>query len=300
MEHGLRLLGVPSRDTDGGTLELPPGQATHLAAVLALRSGWVARDELVALLWPDVPVRRGRHNLAQLLYAMRKAPWGAGLESEPQRVRWAVPTDVAEFRSAASDGQWRMAAERYTGDLLEGVPEPSSPSLAEWLRNEAEDVRETWRVVLVRGAEELAREHDWLGSARLLRRSLAGDGLSEDVVYGLIRAEALSGRRDAALRVYEDFRARLLGELGLEPLDATVELAAAVRGGTLAPAREDGDTTGAPEGAPPAEPLAWSSQEEDVRPGPVRGLAADATPFVGRALELAELHGLMRGGGHRH
>lgn len=295
----MRLLGVPSRDTGDGVMELPPGQATHLAAVLALRSGWVTRDELVVLLWPDVPALRGRHNLAQLLYAMRKAPWGGGLETEPQRVRWSVPTDVAELRRAASDGQWQVAAESYTGDLLEGVPEPSTPALAEWLRAEADDVRETWRTALVRAAEDLERQGDWASSARLLRRSLVRDGLAEDVVAGLIRAEALGGRRDAALRVYREFKERLLDELGLEPLDTTVELADAVRDGTLAPVREAAGGAGtAPARGPPAA-VAAEPPEEDVRPGPVRGLAADATPFVGRALELAELHGLMRRGGHR-
>ncbi|HET8984477.1 MAG TPA: BTAD domain-containing putative transcriptional regulator, partial [Trueperaceae bacterium] len=232
MEHGLRLLGVPARETAGGTLELPPGQATHLAAVLALRGAWVARDELVALVWPDGDTRRGRHNLAQLLYGMRRAPWGADLEAEQQRVRWAVPTDVVNFRAAASEGGWSVAAEWYRGDLLEGVPEPASPALADWLHVEREDLRDTWRMALLRRAEELAQACDWLESARHLRMLLTSDGLMEDAVYGLMRAEALCGRRDAALRAYDDFRARLLDELGLEPLQTTVELAAAVRNGS--------------------------------------------------------------------
>src|SRR5690606_15617079 len=155
--------------------------------------------------------------------------------------RWSVATHVAEFRSAASEGQWRTAAERYAGDLLTGVQEPTSPQLAEWLRSEADDLRETWRLALLRSGEELAHQCDWPGSARLLKRLLASDGLSEDAVYGLMRAEALAGRRDAALRVYEGFRKRLLDELGLEPLDTTTALATAVRDGTLAWAKDSDD-----------------------------------------------------------
>lgn len=304
MEDRLRLLGVPARYTADGPHELPPGQATHLAAVLALRGDWSTRDELVALFWPDVEPRRGRHNLAQLLYAVRRAPWGSDIETTPRRIRWTVPTDVADFRTAASEGGWRAAAQSYAGDLLEGVQEPGSHELAEWLAIERADLRETWKAVLLRRAEELSAAHEWHECASVLRRVLANDGLMEEAVHGLIRAEALSGRRDAALRVYDDFRRRLSYELGLEPLETTTELAAAVSDGSLGAALEAQAALGATQRAAAAldadqqsNPI--ESEVPDVRPGPVRGLGADASPFVGRALELAELHGLARAGTYR-
>lgn len=239
MTNGLRLLGVPARDAADGTIDLPPGQATHLAAALALRGDWVARDELVSLFWPDVDPPRGRHNLAQLVYAIRRTSWGWDVAADPMRLRWSVPTDVSSFRDAAASGAWRAAAELYKGHLLAGVPEPASATLADWLRGEQEDLRATWRVVILRQAEELSAEEQWIACARLLRRLLTDDGLMEDAVHGLIRAEAMSGRREAALRVYEDFRTVLGAELGLEPLETTSALAAAVRDGTLAPERAD-------------------------------------------------------------
>src|SRR5690606_25432626 len=240
MDRSLRLLGVPLSLGTGEPLALPPGQATHLAAVLAIRSDWVARDELAALFWPDVEPRRARHNLAQLLYAIRRAPWGDGVEAEPSRVRWQVPNDVAAFRRAASDGAWEEAADRYGGDLLEGVVEPASASLAEWLRTEREDLRETWAEALQRRADALAAGGRWQECARLLRRLLASDALLEGAVQGLIRAEAMAGRRDAALQVYAEFGRRLEEELGLEPLEATAELASAVPSGALAQAVPSG------------------------------------------------------------
>lgn len=66
-------------------------------------------------------------------------------------------------------------------------------------------------------------------------------------------------------------------------MDGTAQLAAAVRAGDFDP-------------APPQDPRREGvvqlpvAEARDVRPGPVRNLGADPTPFVGRAFELAELH----------
>ena len=316
MESRVHLLGVPRRGPpavgtprpgthdggahDGGIL-LPPGLAAYLAAFLAIRADWVARDELVALLWPDAEPRRARHNLSQLLYAVRRSDWGHDVEGEAVRVRWLVDSDVAAFRRAASEGDWRGAVDAYGGELLEGVAPPGSSACDGWLHGEREDLRETWREAATAYAAELARDGRWSESARRLRRLLASDELLEDAVQSLIRCEAMAGRRDAALQAYERFRERLHDELGLEPLDATVQLAAAVRNGDLGPdpagptphVRSSPTPDGRPPGPPPDGP------RRDVRPGPVRNLGADATPFVGRALELAELHALLERGEHR-
>jgi len=316
VESRVHLLGVPRRGPpavaalrpgtpDGGAGDggapLPPGLAAYLAAFLAIRADWVTRDELVALLWPDAEPRRARHNLSQLLYAVRRSDWGHDVEGEAVRVRWLVDTDVAAFRRAASEGDWRGTVDAYGGELLEGVAPPGSPACDAWLRGEREDLRETWREAATAYAAELARDGRWSESARRLRRLLASDELLEDAVQSLIRCEAMAGRRDAALQAYERFRERLHDELGLEPLDATTRLAAAVRSGDLGPDAPDSTPslrTVPPHGGRPARRPA-DRQGRDVRPGPVRNLAPDGTPFVGRALELAELHALLERGEHR-
>lgn len=296
------LFGVPRRRRSGADADLSPGRATQLAALLALRGDWVARDELCAHLWPDADPKRARHNLSQLLYAVRRSDWGDDVEADATRVRWSVATDVAAFRQAAAEGDWSRAAELHAGDLLEGIAITGTSGFDAWLAGEREDLRESWHEALRRHAADLADADRNTESARLLRRLLASDDLLEDAVQALMRLEARAGRRDAALQVYDAFRARLATELGLEPLDATAQLAAAVRRGDLAEDHVDTDTHVPVDPSDPAtaggvDPTRPS--ERDVRPGPVRGLAADATAFVGRALELTELHARLAEPGRR-
>src|SRR5690606_5802597 len=59
------------------------------------------------------------------------------------------------------------------------------------------------------------------------------DEFAEDVVAAYLSVLALAGRRDAAIDVYQRFAAALRTELGLEPLDDTQALIAAIRRGEL-------------------------------------------------------------------
>lgn len=199
MDRALLLLGVPRRLTPSGEVALPPGRAVQLAAFLAIRGDWVARDDLTALLWPDAVPQRARASLSQLLYALRRSPWGEDVETEPARVRWLAATDVAAFRQAAAEGDWRQATDAYGGPLLEGTAASSSDAFDAWLQGEREELRATWHEALHQLAHALVAAGHGTEAARHLRRLLADGALREDAVQLLVRCEARAGRRDAAL-----------------------------------------------------------------------------------------------------
>ena len=89
MPRGRRRAAVRGAASAPGGADsvLTPGRATQVAALLALRGDWVLREELVAQLWPDADPKRGRHNLSQLVYAVRRNAWGDDVEADASRER---------------------------------------------------------------------------------------------------------------------------------------------------------------------------------------------------------------------
>ena len=265
----VRLLGRPAvRDAEDSWLELPPGHRSAVLGYLALARRWVARDELVALFWPDRPESTARGNLRPLLAKLAREPLVVGLERERTRVRWTVETDHAAFlvahRERRWDAVWRLAA----GELFEGVTVSRAPEFESWLQIEraiVDDVKRTAGLNLADAALE-AGDHE--RASEVLASLHRSDPLDETVLRRWMLARARGGGRHAALVAYHAFVERLRDELGADPEPATRDVAEAMRSGSA---------RGAPERLP--EPRA----SEGV------GVPVPLTPLVGRRGDVAEV-----------
>src|SRR2546430_17652603 len=73
----LKVLGSPEL-VRGGRSPVRFRTKKHLAVLLYLhlegRARSIPRDQLVDLLWPDVPAEKGRHSLSQALLAIPSGP----------------------------------------------------------------------------------------------------------------------------------------------------------------------------------------------------------------------------------
>lgn len=275
MTPRLYLLDEPHVQEEGRRLELSPVRPTYLLIYLACRGEWVSREVLAGLLWPERPEKEARHNLRVSLHRARALLWAEGLEVERERVRWQVETDVARFRTAMGQGDWAAALAWHRRPFLEGFPLHDVPALEEWATLERQALLEAWKGAALRHAEALQEQREYLEAAHLLGELLRHDPLAEDVLQGYLRAAYLAGEREAALRAYERFAQELGRELGLEPMEATQELAQTLRRGL---------------------PLELGAQ----KPRPLVPLEVLRPPrLVGREDEQARLHGarlaLVRG-----
>jgi cyclophilin family peptidyl-prolyl cis-trans isomerase/tRNA A-37 threonylcarbamoyl transferase component Bud32 len=117
-----------------------PGLALHFLAILGVAGDRpVAVDDVLALLWPELPRDDARRELAALVASL--PAWLGG--SQPVRADidemrlddTVVASDVHDFEFAAASGAPDDAAKLYAGAFLEGVT-PSGKSFERWRERE--------------------------------------------------------------------------------------------------------------------------------------------------------------------
>lgn len=97
-----------------------------LLAYLAYAGDWVLRDQLAFLFWPDSEDAKAKSNLRQLLKRTKELPYSTTLETEADRLRWHVESDVTKFKQASEKQEWVKAVALYQGHLLENFAPPDS------------------------------------------------------------------------------------------------------------------------------------------------------------------------------
>jgi predicted ATPase/DNA-binding SARP family transcriptional activator len=251
-----------------------PKSLPLLAYLLLHRKQALTRDRLAYTFWPDATEETARTNLRRHLHDLRKAlpapppdtPW---LLVDSDTVQWNRQApfwlDVAEFeRLSASPEGLAAAVTLYTGELLPEVYD-------DWIFFE----RERLRNLLFAGLERLTSHYQALGdyprAAGYAAQILRHDPLHEETSRLIMALHYQAGDRSAALHEYRRIERLLAEELDLPPLPETQALyQAIVKGLPLAePSRPRAGPT--PKIMPPST------------------LPAQATPFIGRAEELAEL-----------
>ncbi len=270
-ELRLRLLGgleVTLGDTP--LIGFVSGKAQALLCYLAVTGRPQTRAELAGLLWGDMPdsaaatnLRKALSNLKQLaaphLIITRQAV--AFDRDSPYRLdveafRAAFPADPRE----QSPETLRHAIHLYRGDFLQGFYVREAPAFEEWMLLERERLKD----LAVQGMATLASLHtargEYAAALEYTSRLLALEPWREEAHREMMLLLARSGQRSAALAQYEICRRMLADELGVAPTPETTALYERIREATAAPPHN---------------------------------LPLPATPFVGRAEELAEISRLL-------
>jgi predicted ATPase/DNA-binding SARP family transcriptional activator len=225
----VRLLGRPAVLVDGVWVEPAPGRVAALLLYLAFHGGWVGRDELVYLFWPDAPEEQARGNLRPLLSRVASQPLGRGVERERSRVRWSVRTDLQRFREAVGAGRWLAAWAAAHGELLAGFTLAGATEFESWLEAERAELHGVVRTAGARAADELASTGDFAAVADVWSALHRADPLDERVLRSYLLALARSGAVSQALAVFERFRRVLSEEFEGEPERSTFDAVEAIR-----------------------------------------------------------------------
>lgn len=223
--YRLRTLGaIDLRDAAGApvaALLQQPRRLALLAYLACARDGYLRRDHLLTLFWPDLDEARGRAALSQALHVIRRSLDASlvvtrGTE-EVGVDRALLETDAAEFVRLGTDRRWEEADRLYQGDFLPAFHLDEAPGFEQWM----EETREALRSRAQRAAAgQLAHEEREGRTSEALRwgrRLVELDPLDESSVRRLIQLLGHAGDRAGAIRAYEEFADRLARELELTP-----------------------------------------------------------------------------------
>jgi DNA-binding SARP family transcriptional activator len=224
-----------------------------LAYLVLHRDSAHLRQHLAFLFWPDSSEAQARTNLRQMLHGLRQALPSANafLVADHQTLRWraAAPltVDVDEFERALDEAEQierqgdhlglrtalDRAAQLYHADLLPGCYD-------DWIQPERERLRRRLLEALGRLVQVLETQGDYEPAIHYAERMIAGDPLDEAGYRVLMRLHLITGNRAGARQTYQRCCAMLQAELGLEPSQATREMAARIveEAAQLAPTRQ--------------------------------------------------------------
>lgn len=198
-------------------------RALELVKILSLtRRHRLPGEQVIDLLWPDLPPAAGAANLRKAAYLARGVLGAADavvigdgavalfpnddLEVDAEEFERAA--DVAAAPAAAArdgdDAVWRRAVARYAGDLL------PDDRYAPW----AEEPRERLRLKYLAALRHL----------RQWEKLVEEEPLDEEAQRGLVRMWLDRGNRHAALRAFARLRDVLDRELGVRPSPESMAL----------------------------------------------------------------------------
>jgi DNA-binding SARP family transcriptional activator len=284
----LRILGpveIRGRDTSP---RLPGPQLRLLLGVFALSAGQVVpAGDLVDALWEDRPPQSARASLQILTTRLRKALADiadCAIERHGDGYRLRVDRDLVDvhrFRSlvqsahSATDHEdaaalLGQALVLWRGPALADVP---ATTVVETIR--AGLAEEQLSAVQDRFQHLLAAGHDAEAAAEI-PLLLGRYPLAERLAGMLMLAWYRRGRQADALQVFRDLRARLAGELGIEPGAELQRLHQQI-------------LTGDPALGAAQNPYQWAEVPAITNLEPARQLPAPPALFTGRDAELRSL-----------
>jgi DNA-binding SARP family transcriptional activator len=234
----LRLLGgieLRGALSGAGDKVLAQSKAVAMLAFLVLSPDrrFQRRDLLVGLLWPELDQAHARAALRKVLYEVRGF-LGADVvasrgDDELAIVPDALRCDVEAFNAACDRGRLAQALELYQGDFMPGFFLTGCVEYERWVDDQRASAREraaaaSWALALsFEGEQQLSNAGSWA------RRTVRHAWNDERVLRRALAMLDRIGDRAGAVKLYEDFAARLRSDLDVEPSAETTALVKAIR-----------------------------------------------------------------------
>ncbi|WP_344346945.1 BTAD domain-containing putative transcriptional regulator [Streptomyces nogalater] len=287
-------------DDEGAAVRVPEAKVRALLAdLLAHDGGPVSADRLIDDLWGGHPPGRPAGALQAKVSQLRRVLGRDRVQLQPAGYRLRLEdtdeVDAVRFRDLVERARAVDAPDDRAALLTEALGLWRGPAYAdfadqEFTRAAAQRLTDQRLSVLEEQAEARLAAGEHVLLAGELADLVARHPLRERLRALQIRALYATGRQSEALAAYEDLRARLVADLGVEPSPELAALHQAVL-------RQDPALTVAPRPAGPApgRPAAPTAPPEATAPpAPApSNLPASLTPLIGRRDALDRVSALL-------
>lgn len=219
MNVTMRLLGAPLVEAEGKKVNLPLRKAEALLYYLVL-NGRTSREKLATLLWGDRDEEAANNNLRNSLYQLRKVLPPDSISSDRRNIY--LREDIFSCDVQDLPRLTDLSFKSWPGlccELLHGFEVSESDEFTSWLEAERRRVREE---ILSGLRQRIAMSYEIQDQDErklCLRSLLEMDPYDEDSCLELMELYSDEGGLSRALDLFETFRKRIAGDLGLEPSD---------------------------------------------------------------------------------
>jgi len=234
----LRLLGgieLRGPSTGGADKVLAQSKAVALLAFLALSPDrrFQRRDLIVGLLWPELDQPHARAALRKAVYEVRGA-LGADIvasrgDDELAILPETLRCDVEAFNSACDRGRLVQALELYRGEFMPGFFLSGCVEFERWIEDQRTSARERAAAASWALAVSFEGESQFSNAGSWARRTVRHAWNDERVLRRALAMLDRIGDRAGAVKLYEEFAARLRTDLDVEPSPETSALVKAIR-----------------------------------------------------------------------
>ncbi len=225
------------RDPQRGSLTTLLAQPRRAALLVYLlvegHGGFISRDSLLGVFWPESDEPRARAALRQALAFLRRTlgehaiitrgDHGVGID--PTTIRCDVPAFLAAVRSANVD----EALTLYGGEFLHGLIIDEAPAFDQWCAAHRDTLSRHAADAAAESADRAALDEDWATAIARARQAQVITPLSEEHHRRLLACLAGAGDRTGALEEHARFTKHLARELDVAPSAATQALVASLR-----------------------------------------------------------------------
>lgn len=226
----------PGSEEAMSLLRQPKRVAVFAYLLLHPEGGWVTREEIISVFWPQSPEERARNALRQSLAFIKGALGRNVLQAQGRTAlrvsRARVTCDAPRFVSLLEGGRAEEALALYRGEFLEDMEIPDSPAWTEWLSNQ----RSLYRSRASGAAWTMARASEGGGRPRSAafwgKKALDLSLFNEADARRLIKLLARLGDYPEALRTYRGLQGYLRSHGDTDPSPETSRLMEEIRTGT--------------------------------------------------------------------